>query len=201
MQSLELASKRIIDIGVSFILLAFLAPLMLLIAMAIRLTTSGSIFFIHERLGKNGAIINVVKYRTMYEGLQPLTQRDSNRATIIPKNDRRVTPIGRILRQWSLDEIPQLFNVLHGEMSIVGPRPDEPLALELYSKREQIKLSMKPGITGLAMVNGRNSIPWRERLEWDVVYVEDFSILLDIVILFRTIKVVLGREGIYTIGA
>jgi lipopolysaccharide/colanic/teichoic acid biosynthesis glycosyltransferase len=162
------------------------------------MTSPGPAIFRHQRLGKNGVPYTVYKFRTMYEDAEVRTRRDGQGATVIPEVDPRVTALGRFLRQWSLDELPQLWNVLWGNMSLVGPRPDELLAMELYDDRERLKLCMKPGLTGLAVVNGRNQIPWRERIEWDVRYVETFSLELDLSILLRTVKVILGREGIYT---
>lgn len=140
----------------------------------------------------------ICKYRTMYQGSEAKAQRDDQGANVIPDNDPRITPLGKILRRLSLDELPQLWNVLKGEMSLVGPRPDETLALSLYAEGEKAKLLMKPGITGLAMVNGRNSISWRERIQWDVKYVQEFSLRLDLEIVWRTVRVVVQRQGVYT---
>jgi lipopolysaccharide/colanic/teichoic acid biosynthesis glycosyltransferase len=194
----ELGIKRGIDAASSAVGLLLLTPLLLVVAAAIRMTSPGPAIFRHQRLGKNGVPYTVYKFRTMYEDAEGRTQRDAQGATVIPEVDPRVTPLGRFLRSWSLDELPQLWNVLRGDMSLVGPRPDELLAIGLYNERERLRLCMRPGLTGLAVVNGRNQIPWRERIEWDVRYVETFSLELDLSILLRTVKVILGREGIYT---
>ena len=198
MRSASLAVKRILDVLFALALLVVLSPLLLLVALAVRLTSPGPVLFRHQRLGRDGVPFACLKFRSMVRGAGALTRRDADGATVIGADDPRVTPVGRVLRQWSLDELPQLWNVLRGEMSVVGPRPDEVLALELYTARQRRKLEMRPGLTGLATVNGRNSIPWPERLEWDVRYVESFSLKLDLIILWRTARVVLRREGIYT---
>jgi len=194
----SLTVKRGFDVLFAVTLLVVLAPLLLLVALAIRLTSPGPALFRHERLGRDGVPFACLKFRSMVQGAGAMTLRDADGATVIGTDDPRVTPLGRVLRQWSVDELPQLWNVLRGEMSVVGPRPDEVLALELYTGRQRRKLEMRPGLTGLATVNGRNSIPWPERLEWDVQYVESFSLKLDLIILWRTARVVLRREGIYT---
>lgn len=198
MRSASLALKRAFDVLFALTLLVVLAPLLLAVALAIRLTSPGPALFRHERLGRDGVPFACLKFRSMYQGAGAATPRDADGATVISAGDPRVTPLGRVLRQWSVDELPQLWNVLRGEMSVVGPRPDEVLALALYSPRQRQKLEMRPGLTGLATVNGRNSISWPERLEWDTRYVEDFSLKLDLMILWRTAGVVLRREGIYT---
>jgi lipopolysaccharide/colanic/teichoic acid biosynthesis glycosyltransferase len=197
-RSAGLGIKRGFDVLFALSLLVVLAPLLLLVTLAIRLTSPGPILFRHERLGRDGVPFSCLKFRSMFQGAGALTLRDADGATIVGTEDPRVTPLGRVLRQWSVDELPQLWNVLRGEMSVVGPRPDEVLALELYTGRQRRKLEMRPGLTGLATVNGRNSIPWPERLEWDARYVENFSLKLDLIILWRTAAVVLRREGIYT---
>ena len=198
MRSASLAVKRGFDLLFSLGLLVLLGPALLLVALAIRLTSPGPILFRHERLGRSGKPFACYKFRTMVQGAGALTRRDADGATIVPADDPRVTPLGRVLRQWSVDELPQLWNVLRGEMSVVGPRPDEVLALPLYTERQRHKLAMRPGLTGLATVNGRNSISWPERLDWDARYVDDFTLRLDLIILWRTAGVVLRREGIYT---
>lgn len=198
MNSARLCIKRVFDVLFAVALLVVLAPLLLLVALSIRLTSPGPVIFRHERLGQGGKPFACLKFRTMVHGAAALTERDAHGATVIGAGDPRVTPLGRVLRQWSVDELPQLWNVLRGEMSVVGPRPDEVLALALYNGRQRRKLEMRPGLTGLATVNGRNSISWPERLEWDARYVEGFSLKLDLIILWRTAGVVLRREGIYT---
>lgn len=198
MRSASLAIKRTFDVLFALALLVLLAPLLVGVALAVRMTSPGPALFRHERLGREGVPFACLKFRSMFQGAGAMTRRDADGATVIGAGDPRVTPLGRVLRQWSVDELPQLWNVLRGEMSVVGPRPDEILALELYTPRHRQKLAMRPGLTGLATVNGRNSISWPERLEWDVRYVEQFSLKLDLIILWRTAGVVLRREGIYT---
>jgi colanic acid biosynthesis glycosyl transferase WcaI len=197
-KSASLGIKRGFDVVFALTLLVVLAPLLLLVALAVRLTSPGPVLFRHERLGRNGIPFVCYKFRSMVQGAGALAPRDACGATIVGADDPRVTPVGRVLRQWSLDELPQLWNILRGEMSVVGPRPDEVLALDLYTARQRLKLEMRPGLTGLATINGRNSISWPERLEWDASYVESFSLKLDLIILWRTAGVVLRREGIYT---
>ena len=201
MRTIELKVKRVFDVMASFAALLILSPFLLFTAVLIRVTSPGPAIFRHERLGKDGVAFTVFKFRTMYQGSTAVTKRTADGATIVHKQDPRVTPIGSILRKWSIDELPQLWNVLRGEMSLVGPRPDETLAMALYTPRERVKLGLKPGLTGLATVNGRNSVPWRTRIEWDVRYVKEFSLKLDLLILLRTVKVVVKREGIYTQSA
>jgi lipopolysaccharide/colanic/teichoic acid biosynthesis glycosyltransferase len=189
--------KRGGDLLLALTLLVLLAPFLLLVALTIRLTSPGPAIFRHERLGRDGVPFACLKFRTMVAGAAALTPRDGDGAAVTTPDDPRVTPVGRLLRRWSVDELPQLWNVLRGEMSIVGPRPDEILALALYTERQRRKLEMRPGLTGLAAVNGRNRIPWPERLEWDARYVERFSLKLDLIILWRTVGAVLHGDGIY----
>jgi lipopolysaccharide/colanic/teichoic acid biosynthesis glycosyltransferase len=193
-----LAVKRLADISIAALLLVVLSPLLIAIGLAIVLTSHGFPIFRQARLGRGGAPYRICKFRTMYRGSEAKAQRDESGANITTRNDPRVTAVGRVLRKSSLDELPQLWNVMKGEMSLVGPRPDETLALALYSDRDKVKLKMRPGLTGLAVVNGRNSITWRERIAWDVKYVEEFSLRLDFAILLRTVEVVLIGKGTYT---
>lgn len=195
----QLVVKRTADIIISVLMLTVLSPVLLAISLLIVLTSPGAPIFRQARLGHNGVPFRICKFRTMYPGSEARAQRDEQGANIIPRNDPRITPVGQILRQSSLDELPQLWNILMGEMSLVGPRPDEILALALYTEHDKLKLSMKPGLTGLAMVNGRNSISWRERISWDVRYVQEYSLRLDLAIIYRTARTVLLREGIYTL--
>jgi lipopolysaccharide/colanic/teichoic acid biosynthesis glycosyltransferase len=194
----QLAVKRAVDIAMSLLGLIILSPLLIGIGLAIIATSPGPALFRQARLGRDGVPFRICKYRTMYQGSEAKAQRDDQGANVIPDNDPRITPLGKVLRRLSLDELPQLWNVLKGEMSLVGPRPDETLALPLYAEGEKAKLLMKPGITGLAMVNGRNSISWRERIQWDVKYVQEFSLGLDLEIVWRTVRVVVQRQGVYT---
>ena len=192
MKSLQLTAKRIIDFVVSFVGLVLLCPIMLCIAVAIKLTSRGTIFFCQERLGKDAGIFKLYKFRTMVPNAVNMEAGLS-----VTENDTRITPIGRLLRKSSLDELPQLFNVLKGDISLVGPRPTVPQHLAYYGEFELKRLKMRPGITGLAMIHGRASNPWSIRIKYDVEYIENFNLWLDFVIIIKTIFVVLRRQGTY----
>jgi lipopolysaccharide/colanic/teichoic acid biosynthesis glycosyltransferase len=167
---------------------------MLAIAAAIRLESPGPALFRQERLGLHGRAFTAVKFRSMVVGAADGEVREGER-------DPRITRVGRLLRRTSLDELPQFLNVLWGDMSVVGPRPDRIWRLEEYSTRERIRLQVKPGVTGLAQVSGRNALPRPERLRLDVEYVETWSLMLDLRVLLRTIGAVLRAEGIDSGGA
>ena len=178
--------KRLLDISVAMALLILLSPLLLVIALLVRLRLGTPIFFRQQRIGKDERPFRLVKFRTMLPGDAP--------------DDQRLTPFGQWLRETSVDELPELWNILTGRMSLVGPRPLLPEYLPHYSAREQLRHRMRPGITGLAQISGRNAITWDARLELDAQYVEQFSFLNDLKILARTLSVVLGREGISAEG-
>ena len=180
--------KRAMDILLSLIALIILSPLLAVFAVLIRVGSPGPILFKQKRLGRNGELFDIYKFRTMAVGAPDLFREDGSR--LVAKNDPRITGVGRLLRL-GFDELPQLINVLKGEMSIVGPRPDEPYALDLYSQQEVKKLWMKPGITGLAEVKGRNRLSWPERVRYDIEYVENYSLWLDIKIMLSTWKIFL----------
>ncbi|MBI3248527.1 MAG: sugar transferase [Deltaproteobacteria bacterium] len=172
-----------------------LSPLFLLIALAIKLETQGAALFRQTRMGKDGESFTFYKFRTMYVNAPDI--RNSDGSTFNAENDPRVTRVGHLLRKTSLDELPQLFNILTGEMSFIGPRPDMPDQIRFYNERRRKRLLVKPGITGLAAISGRNSNPWEQRRELDVQYVENYSLGLDLKILLRTIPVVLFGRGVY----
>jgi lipopolysaccharide/colanic/teichoic acid biosynthesis glycosyltransferase len=176
--------KRVIDIAASLILLAALAPLLLVIAIAITCESPGGAFFRQRRAGFQGREFEVIKFRSMRPG--------QRHATSI--RDPRITKLGGFLRRSSLDELPQLFNVFTGDMSLVGPRP---LLLPSIRPDERIRLEVRPGITGLAAVSGRQSITWDERMALDRWYVENWSLRLDMRILWRTIPVALSQANVY----
>ena len=180
--------KRIIDFIGALFLLVIASPLMLLAAIAIKASDGGRIIFTQARPGKNCKIFNVYKFRTMsqktYENGRTLSDME------------RMTKIGRFLRKTSIDELPQLFNILKGEMSFIGPRPLLTRYLPYYSKEQNRRHEVTPGISGWAQVNGRNAVSWEKRFEMDVWYVDNMSFLLDMKILFLTIKKVFVREGI-----
>lgn len=197
MKSFNLILKRLIDLFGSLIGLIILSPFLLIIAFAIKLTSKGPIFFKQERLGKNGKVFKIVKFRTMVVNAESI----GDGLRVKSESDNRITNIGRILRKTSLDELPQLINVLVGEMSLVGPRP--PVTYHPYDGYENYpdwakkRFSMKPGITGLAQVTVRNSVTWDERIEVDNKYIEKFNIWLDIKILFKTLFKIFRSENIY----
>ena len=185
--------KRAADIAGSASAIVLLAPLLLVIATAIRLTSRGPVLFAQERTGRRGRPFRLYKFRTMTGAPTVVVGHETQ------TNDPRITTVGRWLRRTGCDELPQLINVLRGEMSLVGPRPLLAWENALCEGREAHRLHVLPGLTGLAQVNGRNAIPWSERIVWDVTYVEQESLALDLSILLRTIPVVLlGRHAYAT---
>ncbi len=192
----HLAAKRVLDVIVSAIGLAVLALPFVLMALAIKLDSKGPVFFRQERVGKDGKLFKVWKFRTMVEGAE-----QQGLGYNVAKDDPRITRVGRILRDWGLDELSQLINVLKGDMSLVGPRPTLLYQVQHYDEFQRQRLKMKPGITSLAVVSGRNTLPWEERIKLDIWYVDHWSFWLDLKILFQTLWVVLiKREGIYGEG-
>ena len=181
------AVKRGIDIAASAAGLIVLSPVMGATALAVRLSMGKPVLFRQERPGQDGKPFNILKFRTMHH---------VNPAKGFVDDASRLTEVGKFLRSTSLDELPELFNVLRGDMSLVGPRPLRMKYLERYSPRQARRHEVPPGITGLAQVSGRNGITWEERFEYDVQYVDNWSLLLDTKILLDTILVVLRREGI-----
>lgn len=184
--------KRIFDIIFSFLLLVILFPLLVIISILIKIDSKGPIFFIQERAGLKGKPFKIYKFRTMIPNAVNI-----GNGIYTAENDPRITRVGKFLRRTSLDELPQLFNILKGDMSIIGPRPTLMYQIEQYNNEQRKRLNMKPGVTGLAQVNGRNSLSWPERIKYDIYYVENWSLWLDIKILIKTIKVVLTGEGLY----
>lgn len=186
--------KNVLDKVFGLILLILLAPILLIIAFAIKLDSRGPIIFKQKRLGKNGNIFEIYKFRTMYVDAPDIRNEDGS--TFNSDNDPRVTRVGNVLRKTSLDELTQIFNILKGEMSFIGPRPDLPDHYELYTDFDKRKLLVKPGVTGYAQCNGRNNIEWKNRIEMDIFYIENYSILLDVQILIKTAISVLKSEGV-----
>ena len=180
--------KRILDFVLSFTALIVLSPILLVLCILVRCKLGSPIIFKQERPGKNEKIFRLYKFRTMTD------ERDEN-GELLP-DEIRLTKFGKLLRSTSLDELPELWNIVKGDMSIVGPRPLLVKYLPLYNERQKHRHDVRPGFTGLAQVNGRNSISWEEKFEWDVKYVENISFLQDVKIVFNTIKVVFKREGI-----
>ena len=181
--------KRLIDFIIVFCILMIIWPILLLISIWLHFANKGTgTFFMQERPGKHGKIFKVIKYKTMTD------ERDEN-GNLLP-DEKRLTKIGKFIRSTSIDELPQLINVLKGDMALIGPRPLLPQYLPLYSKEQARRHAVRPGITGWAQVNGRNVISWTKKFELDVWYVDHCSFLLDMEILFMTIKKVFIREGI-----
>ena len=188
---LQRAAKRAVDVAGASVLLVALAPAMAAIAAAVRATSPGEALFRQERVGKDGRPFTILKFRTMVKDAPR-----SELGTYCYADDPRITRVGRVLRATSLDELPQLVNVLRGDMSFVGPRPDLPHHVARYSPEQRRRLAMRPGITGWAQVNGRNSIPWERRIELDVEYVSRWWLGLDAIVVARTIGVLLSRRGV-----
>jgi len=180
--------KQTIDTIVAAAALLLLWPLILVLMIAVRLFLGTPIFFRQTRIGLNGKPFQIVKFRTMTD------QR--NEAGELCPDSVRLTRFGKFLRSTSLDELPELYNILRGEMSLVGPRPLLPEYLPLYNARQARRHEVRPGLTGWAQINGRNALDWKDRLEMDVWYVENRSLLLDLKIIFKTGLTVLRREGI-----
>lgn len=197
MRTFNLALKRIVDIFGSLVGLVILLPLMIIIAILIKLTSEGPVIFKQERLGKNGRVFKIYKFRTMVVNAENI----GDGLTVKSESDSRITKVGRILRKTSLDELPQLFNVLVGHMSLVGPRPPVTYhpydGYNSYPNWAKKRFNMRPGITGLAQVTVRNSVTWDERIKVDNEYIDKFNIWLDIKILFMTIVKILNSESIY----
>ncbi len=189
---IALLVKRIFDIIASGLALVVLLPIFAIIGMFIKLDSKGPVFFIQERVGKDGKIFRAYKLRTMIQNAEK-----KGRGFEIEENDFRITKVGKHLR-WGIDELPQLINVFKGEMSLVGPRPALKHQVDQYKEWEKRRLEMKPGITGWALVNGRNKLSWIEKIEYDIWYIDHWSLWLDLKILLKTIWVVIfKREGIY----
>ncbi len=199
--------KRLIDFLLSLIALIVLLPIFAVVAIAIRINLGSPIIFKQQRPGKNGAVFNMYKFRTMRDAVEISTGRkltDSERLAIIKdkgegavtSDAQRLTKLGRFLRALSIDELPELFNILKGDMSIVGPRPLAVIYLPYYNELEMHRHDVLPGLTGWAQVNGRNAISWEKRFEYDIEYVQKVSFLMDIKIIFKTIAVVFKRSGV-----
>lgn len=187
--------KRIIDFIFSVIMLILLAPIMIIISIIIKFDSNGPIIFKQERIGKDGVSFTIYKFRTMVVNAEKIgTGLDSY------ENDNRVTKVGKILRNTSLDEIPQIFNILKGDMSFIGPRPPvtyHPYEYAEYPEEIKKRFSVKPGVTGYAQINGRNELTWSEKFKYDLYYVDNISFILDFKILLLTILKVIKMEGSY----
>jgi len=186
--------KHTLDFLISMFMLIILAPLFILIALFISLEDKGPAFFKQARLGKNGQTFLMYKFRSMKVNAPDLRSEDGG--TFNSDDDPRVTKVGSFLRKTSLDELPQIINILKGEMSFIGPRPDLPDQIKLYHEEDKVRLTVRPGITGYAQVVGRNSLGFRERFEYDIEYVNHYSLWFDFKILIQTVMVVLKRDHV-----
>jgi lipopolysaccharide/colanic/teichoic acid biosynthesis glycosyltransferase len=186
--------KRVLDLVISILLLPFILLIIAICGILIKLEDGGPVFYCGKRLGKDGKVFKMYKLRTMKVNAPDIRNPDGS--TYNAEDDPRLTKIGKFLRKTSLDELPQFFNVIKGEMSIIGPRPDLPEHINYYTSYEIKKLSVLPGITGYNQAYYRNSVEWKKRLQNDIYYVKNISFLLDLKILFKTIIKVLKREGV-----
>lgn len=184
--------RRAIDVCVSLALLLLTSPLLALAIVAIRLESRGPAIYRQRRIGLGGKPFDMLKLRTMVHGAEAM-----GAGLAINEGDWRITRVGALLRRTSLDELPNLVNVLRGEMSLIGPRPTIPVQVKQYTERQRGRLAVRPGITGWAQVNGRASLSWSERIELDLHYIEHRSLRLDVRILLRTVLLVLGGSGLY----
>jgi lipopolysaccharide/colanic/teichoic acid biosynthesis glycosyltransferase len=183
--------KRLFDFSIASLLLVIISPIIVLIIVSIKIDSHGAAFFTQERIGMRGRPFRVVKFRSM------LRFEDSNRPDgTLMDNYERVTRVGGILRRTSFDEVPQLFNVIKGEMSLVGPRPTLPYQVEKYSPSQLRRLDVRPGLTGLAQVSGRNRLNWSEKIQYDLEYVDRVGLATDFRILLRTARAVVSADGL-----
>ncbi|MGH2916974.1 MAG: sugar transferase [Solirubrobacteraceae bacterium] len=185
-------TRRALDLAIALPLAALTAPLVALLALLVRVESPGDPLYRQQRVGCAGRTFQIYKLRTMVAGAE-----HTGAGLAIAAGDSRITRVGAFLRRWSLDELPNLWNVVRGEMSIVGPRPTLSHQVQDYTERQRGRLAVKPGITGWAQVNGRASLPWSERIELDLWYVEHRSLALDLRILAQTVGMVLGGGGLY----
>jgi lipopolysaccharide/colanic/teichoic acid biosynthesis glycosyltransferase len=185
--------SRVLDVVLGAVLLAITSPLLALAALAIRLESGGPVFYRQLRVGKDGEQFELWKLRTMVPGAEAM-----GAGIYVLEGDTRITRVGKLLRRFSLDELPNLVNVLRGEMAVVGPRPTVQEQVDRYTDRQRRRLEVRPGITGWAQINGRTSLPWPERIELDVWYVEHRSLRLDLRILARTARMLATGHGLYS---
>ncbi|HZO60297.1 MAG TPA: sugar transferase [Solirubrobacterales bacterium] len=186
------AVKRLLDIVLASLLLLLAAPLLAAAAGAIKLGSRGPVIYRQRRVGRAGVDFDLLKLRTMVSGAEQM-----GAGLAVDEGDPRITRVGALLRRWSLDELPNLVNVVKGDMSIVGPRPTVRSQVDQYTPRQRGRLAVPPGITGWAQVSGRAALPWHERIELDLWYIEHWSLRLDLRILGRTAKLLLSGQGLY----
>jgi lipopolysaccharide/colanic/teichoic acid biosynthesis glycosyltransferase len=180
------------DMTIAGSALFVLSPLIGLIAILIKLDDGGAVFFVQERVGRGRKNFRCFKFRTMVVGAEKI-----GNGLTVTENDARITRVGRVLRDWTMDEIPQLFNVLKGDMSIVGPRPWVPAQAAYCSEEDSRRFNFKPGMAGWAWIHGRNRLPWDERVRLDLCYVDNWSLKLDFSILARAFVLLIRRDGVY----
>ncbi len=185
--------NRPLDLALAGVLLVVTAPLLALAALAIKLESRGPVVYSQRRVGKDGRAFELLKLRTMVPGAESM-----GAGIYVLEGDPRITRVGRLLRRFSLDELPNLVNVVRGDLAIVGPRPTVQEQVDRYTERQRRRLEVKPGITGWAQINGRTSLPWPERIELDVWYVEHRSLRLDLRILARTARMLASGHGLYS---
>ena len=184
--------KKFLDLFISFICLIILFPLFIILAFLVKLTSKGPVFFKQERIGLHGKVFKMLKFRSMCVGAE---QQEGG--VYSGKGDKRVTKIGRVLRATSLDELPQLINILKGDMSIIGPRPQLVRDMVFMTEEQRQRHTVKPGLSGLAQVNGRNDIDWEDKLNWDLKYIKKITFVGDVKIIFQTVmKAFIKQEGI-----
>jgi exopolysaccharide biosynthesis polyprenyl glycosylphosphotransferase len=205
-------AKRVFDLLIAGLLIIILSPVMLVIALAIKTNSKGPVIYKNERVGYKGRTFKLYKFRSMLAELSTGAEFGGEKALELEKklieensikegpvykikNDPRVTSVGRFIRETSLDELPQLFNVMNGTMSLVGPRPHQPREVEKYESHEKRVLAVRPGITGLAQISGRSEIPFADEARLDNFYIEHWSLITDLIILIKTPFAVVGRKG------
>jgi lipopolysaccharide/colanic/teichoic acid biosynthesis glycosyltransferase len=186
------AAKRLLDIAGAALLIVVTSPLLALACIAIRIESRGSPIYRQRRVGKDGADFYLLKLRTMVEGAEQIGKR-----LAVDEGDPRITRVGALLRRFSLDELPNLFNVLSGQLSLVGPRPTVRVQVDKYTPEQLGRLSVPPGISGWAQVQGRAALPWSERIELDLWYIENWSLRLDARIALMTVRMLLSGKGLY----
>ena len=194
--------KRVVDLLISISAIIILSPLLLVVALAIKLTSKGDIFYTQTRIGEGGRPFEMIKFRSMVQnaGSMKVALSDVNEMdgpVFKMKNDPRITAIGRFIRKHSIDELPQIINIIKGEMSVVGPRPPLPQEVEAYTAWQAKRLSVTPGLTCIWQVSGRNNITFDEWMQMDMNYIENWSLALDLKLIFKTFKVVLSGDGAY----
>ncbi len=196
-QRVQWSIKFVIEWLAALVLLVVTAPLQIVAAIAIKLDSRGPALFIQERLGRDGKRFRMYKFRGLRWAPGTPLKLNPDGSTRVDADDERLTRVGRWLRLgW--DELPQLINVLKGEMAIVGPRPDLPFHRSFYTPQEERKLSVLPGITGLAQARGRNEIPWKQRIALDLQYIDHYSLWLDVTVVVRTLRILISRRGLFT---